>query len=153
MYKLRMKRKLSNLPLDDAPLPDQSDNQSNNVLTKGYTQSSKPESDVEETLFSFEKELSSAIRKDAPAVISSETLLNFSRRHGKLSVVNKKTNNTYDRYCQFTSEEGNIVRVDFTNRTISLSSKEISDKKYLLSVNKLADGTLCLDFIDRQIGG
>ena len=85
--------------------------------------------------------------------ISSEPLLLFARNNGKMQVINKKiSDGNYDRYCQFTSEDGKTIRVEFADRIGFLSSKEISEKKYQLSVDKLSDGTYCLDLIeDKQI--
>lgn len=84
-----------------------------------------------------------------PRIIFSELLLKFARKNGKMQLVSKKISDGYhDHYCQFTSEDGKIIRVNFTERTGGLSSKEISEKKSQLMVNKLADGTYCLDFID-----
>lgn len=88
-----------------------------------------------------------------PRVLFSTLLLNFARDNGKMQVVNKKiSDGKYDRYCQFTSEDGKVIRVDFSERIGFLNSKEISENKYQLTVNKLADGSYCLDFIeDKQI--
>ena len=99
-----------------------------------------------------EEQLSLAIETDiCHQVISSELLMNFARENGKMQIVNKKlSDGDYDHYCQFTSEDGVITRVDFSDRTYVLSSKEISEKKYQLSVNKLADGTYYLDFMDEK---
>jgi len=99
-----------------------------------------------------EGQLSSAIETDiSHQVFSSELLMSFARKNGKMQVVNKKlSDGDYDHYCQFTSEDGIITRVDFSDRTVVLSSKEISEKKYQLSVNKLADGTYYLDFMDEK---
>lgn len=99
-----------------------------------------------------EGQLSSALETDiCHQVVSSELLMNFARKNGKMQIVNKKlSDGDYDHYCQFTSEDGIITRVDFSDRTDVLSSKEISEKKYQLAVNKLADGTYYLDFMNEK---
>lgn len=88
-----------------------------------------------------------------PKVLSSTLLLNFARDNGKMQVINKKKfDGKYERYCQFTTEDGKVIRVDFSERIGFFNSKDISDNKYQLSVNKLVDGTYCLDFLeDKQI--
>lgn len=101
-----------------------------------------------------EKQPSSAIEPEVrPQRVATEVLLNFARNNGKMQVINKKiSDGNYDRYCQFTSEDGKTIRVEFADRIGFLSSKEISEKKYQLSVDKLSDGTYCLDLIeDKQI--
>ncbi|MBR1379055.1 MAG: hypothetical protein IJ557_08040 [Bacteroidaceae bacterium] len=91
-------------------------------------------------------EIETSLKTD---VISSVPLLLYARSNGKMQVVNKKlSDGNYDHYCQFTSEDGKITRVDFSERTDGLNSKEISTRKYQLSVTKLADGKYCLDFLD-----
>ena len=89
--------------------------------------------------------------KESPQIISSDLLLTFARNNGKMQIVNKKiSDGEYDRFCQFTSEDGKIIRVDFSDRTSFLNSKGVSEMKYQLSVNKLTDGTYCLDFIENK---
>lgn len=84
----------------------------------------------------------------AEKIISSESLLSFAKNNGKMQVVSKTiADGYYEHYCLFTAEDGKVTRVDFTERTGRLSSKEISEMKQQLSVNKLADGTYRLDFI------
>lgn len=106
-----------------------------------------------ESELTIKEEPSTMIETDiCHQVISSELLLNFARSNGKMQVVNKTiSDGIRDHYCQFTSEDGKITRVNFSDRTRGLGSQEISEKKYQLTVNKLADGTYCLDFMDAKL--
>lgn len=104
-----------------------------------------------EDIFEDKQQSSEIVLETRSQILSSEPLLNFVQANGKMQVVNKKNSDSnYDRYCQFTSEEGKTIRVEFSDRIGFLSSKEISAKKYELLVNKLIDGTYCLDFKEEK---
>ena len=149
IYKItREKNELTNSPEDKEVYPIQSHIQTIKINTQeSILPIATKQEPKEDQLFSLaETDVHSRI-------VSSELLLSFARNNGKMQVVNKKiSDGYYEHYCQFTSEDGKITRVDFTESTRGLSPKEISEKKYQLLVNRLADGTCCLNFIeDKQI--
>ena len=84
-----------------------------------------------------------------PPIFSSESLLSFAKNNGKMQVVNKKlAENNFENYCQFVSDDGKVLRVDFSENIGPLTSKEISSRKSLLAVNKYPNGSYYLDYIE-----
>ena len=144
IYKIIRNNKTVNVTLESNVDDSSSANTNHEKITNKDTGVPLDKDDILENAQSFE--IATSLKTD---VISSVPLLLYARNNGKMQVVNKKiSDGYYDHYFQFISEDGKIARVDVSEKTAGLSSKDISKRKYQLSVNKLADGTYCLDFMD-----
>ena len=123
----------------------------NNSIESHQQESSETKTHKTSPMISQEliTEDSNEVPRIVSPIISSEPLLSFARNNGKMQVVNRKLeDNKVEHYCLFTSSEGIVIRVEFSERIGFLSSNDISSKKYILAVNKCANGTYYLDYID-----
>lgn len=77
------------------------------------------------------------------------SLTQFSRNNGKMQIVDKKeeiTGKLLERYCIFTSPDGAVTRVEFSESTRNLTANDISIKKNLLCIDR-HDNTYTLNYI------
>ena len=82
-----------------------------------------------------------------------EPLSTFSHIYGKMQIVDRKNETTGDlleRYCIFTSLNGIVTRVDFSEETKNLTATDISAKKKLLCVEISKDNKCTLKYIDEK---
>ncbi len=82
-----------------------------------------------------------------------ELLSTFSHLYGKMQIVDRKneiTGDILERYCIFTSSNGIVTRVDFSEETKNLTAPDISVKKNLLCVEISKDNKCTLKYIDEK---
>ena len=82
-----------------------------------------------------------------------EPLSTFSHIYGKMQIVDRKNESTGDlleRFCIFTSLNGIVTRVDFSEETKNLTATDISAKKKLLCVEISKDNKCTLKYIDEK---
>ena len=86
------------------------------------------------------------------AIVASDTLPDFARANGRMQVVKRElSEGIFENYCQFTSADGRVIRVEFADDGLGvLTAQEISQRKYQLAVNKCDDGSYYLDYIDNS---
>lgn len=76
------------------------------------------------------------------------SLVDFVRQKGKMQIiVDYNENKGMIYYYLFTALDGTITRVDTTENTILLTSKEIAEQKDKLCVYQLENGRFVLDYV------
>lgn len=117
----------------------------NSISQKDNSDNSQKESPVVKTQCNSTK---------SKLILSSEPLLSFAGKHGKMQVVDRNVDNQdlREHYCLFTDSVGKTVKVEFCAKTETLSAKEISANKYQLCVTKYENGNYELAYInDKEI--
>lgn len=78
----------------------------------------------------------------------SYSLVEFVRQKGKMQIiVDYNEDNRLIYYYLFTAFDGATIRVDATENTFQLTSKDIAEQKDKLCVRQLEDGKLVLDYV------
>jgi hypothetical protein len=108
---------------------------------------------AEESLLQKQEELREEKLCDEDVVIKdsnsekSYSLVEFARQKGKMQIiVDYNEDNRLIYYYLFTAFDGATTRVDATENTFQLTSKDIAEQKDKLCVRQLENGKLVLDY-------
>jgi hypothetical protein len=108
---------------------------------------------VEESLLQGQEELREEKLCDEEEVVKdsnsekSYSLVEFVRQKGKMQIiVDYNEDNRLIYYYLFTAFDGATTRVDATENTFQLTSKDIAEQKDKLCVRQLENGKLVLDY-------
>ena len=108
---------------------------------------------AEESLLQEQEELREEKLCDEEEVVKesnyekSYSLVEFVRQKGKMQIiVDYNEDNRLIYYYLFTAFDGATTRVDATENTFQLTSKDIAEQKDKLCVRQLEDGKLVLDY-------
>lgn len=122
-------------------------------LIKRKRMGKKKEILVEESLLQEQEELREEKLCDEDVVIKdsnsekSYSLVEFVRQKGKMQIiVDYNEDNRLIYYYLFTAFDGATTRVDATENTFQLTSKDIAEQKDKLCVRQLENGKLVLDY-------
>jgi hypothetical protein len=122
-------------------------------LIKRKRMGKKKEILVEESLLQGQEELREEKLCDEEEVVKdsnsekSYSLVEFVRQKGKMQIiVDYNEDNRLIYYYLFTAFDGATTRVDATENTFQLTSKDIAEQKDKLCVRQLEDGKLVLDY-------
>ena len=123
-------------------------------LIKRKRMGKKKEILAEEFLLQEKEELRDKKLCDEEVVIKnsnsekSYSLVEFVRQKGKMQIiVDYNEDNRLIYYYLFTAFDGATIRVDATENTFQLTSKDIAEQKDKLCVRQLEDGKLVLDYV------
>ena len=122
-------------------------------LIKRKSMGKKKEILVEESLLQGQEELREEKLCDEEEVVKdsnsekSYSLVEFVRQKGKMQIiVDYNEDNRLIYYYLFTAFDGATIRVDATENTFQLTSKDIAEQKDKLCVRQLENGKLVLDY-------
>lgn len=123
-------------------------------LIKRNRMGKKKEILAEESLLQEQEELREEKLCDEEEVVKDSnseklySLVEFVRQKGKMQIiVDYNENKELNYYYLFTAFDGTTTRVDATENTFQLTSKDITEQKDKLCVRQLEDGKLVLDYI------
>ena len=75
------------------------------------------------------------------------SLVEFVRQKGKMQIIVDYNEDNRLIYYLFSAFDGATTRVDATENTFQLTSKDIAEQKDKLCVRQLEDGKLVLDYV------